>query len=1266
MIDPSIDKHGKNHYKIMEKIYDAIRVNITSIIFESMISRGTLSYMVAETDLTDTTVYDISQQEAKKKLVAAIASKRFYNGNPYEQNSYYYLTNKPFNMTGTFNIKVEDKPDKFDYFKICSTVKTAWYVSTTFHWVAQIGFCHRFINNRVNYVTGGTGAGKSTQVPKLYMYYLKAIDRIDDPTVVITVPRTNVATGVSNFVSQEMAVPLKEVNEFGEEEKTKNQYVQYKYQRDNNVDDGIYPKIRFVTDGSVLQDAKDPMFKIKRLVDNNYVYTRSDRYNVVIIDEAHEHNANMDMILTLMKNAAYYNNKLRLVIMSATMDADEPIYRRFYRSVNDNRKYPLSRWIKSHKLDRINTERRFHISPPDETTRFKIDEFYRPNESADDLVVEIINNSTTGDILLFRPGVKDIDSSLKALNKKGILPDNVIALPYHAQLNDAHKRVLDSIDKNLKNIMVSKEKDFSSASYEEINGDGKGPYTRCVLVATNIAEASISIATLRYVVETGLEKTMRFDFERRSNILTTNYITLASAIQRRGRVGRVAPGTVYYVYPKGKLDKNIKQFNISVQDVHISIFLDLLRDLSDVPIFTDMIDKIVTGFATSDTFKKVAELKDKYLSDLLDPKTKKTVKQNLRLDQKGNIILDKKNIETLIEIDYKDHFTKNVIDSNSRYANAFIKGIIDIISDHYMSDGVYYDYYGSDDQNDYEYDKLNNDITKRAIYFSGFDADRLTDSMGNFYIVHPDELVIKRNIAGEVVDSDQYAVITKKISDVDYVTKMMSNKIIVFWESLINKNLIGVTNGSENKEKVGGLGSLGKRRFYKTKIGNLMQYCIKNFTEFDLDLLNMLFYGYGLSKDDNEFEKVLNVVSFLDILESNPFVKSILAQDLFSKNADPVTEKIDYRTNRAIEKKLHDSLSKTYGKGLIKSDLNFINNVCESIDDLFKASNIEFNLFKSSYLKADKFLGNDILGISTGFPKDLAKKTKKDIEKRQRIMSDILLHHAEDLTKFIESPTIKDLLTQTGINYKLLSKFVYNREDIRRMWNDIVYNLKNTGEDKDTNLKDIRTILKPRKNYMDSLGIDVVKGALMMTKPYGIYKKITNTSSSYVLLFNPHIDNIVSVSQNNTFVEAPFYQDYLLNVSEKLEYGIISILTQIKKDDLMFVANVYNPREMRRKFSKEMITSQKQHIHNKKYIDEVYPNVSLSESLENPSSDITPFGIDMRRFYVPEHVIATTNINTTISAAESDIDKLNSSDLWAILQKLDANYEDYSKLLLLQ
>ena len=95
-------------------------------------------------------------------------------------------------------------------------------------------------------------------------------------------------------------------------------------------------------------------------------------YDIIMIDEAHEHKINMDLLLTIFRHAATYNNSIKLVILSATMDDDEKLYRSYYHMINDNYMYPLNRRLKNRQLDRITVDRRIHISPPGETTQFNI------------------------------------------------------------------------------------------------------------------------------------------------------------------------------------------------------------------------------------------------------------------------------------------------------------------------------------------------------------------------------------------------------------------------------------------------------------------------------------------------------------------------------------------------------------------------------------------------------------------------------------------------------------------------------------------------------------------------------------------------------------------------------------------------------------------------------------------------------------------------------------------------------------------------------
>ena len=105
-------------------------------------------------------------------------------------------------------------------------------------------------------------------------------------------------------------------------------------------------------------------------------------YDVIMVDEAHEHNTNMDLILTLMRQACMYNNSIRLIIVSATMDDDEPIYRSYYKLVNDNIVHPIKQPIMHPLLntpyfvDSYYLDRRIHISIPKQSYSYKITEYY--------------------------------------------------------------------------------------------------------------------------------------------------------------------------------------------------------------------------------------------------------------------------------------------------------------------------------------------------------------------------------------------------------------------------------------------------------------------------------------------------------------------------------------------------------------------------------------------------------------------------------------------------------------------------------------------------------------------------------------------------------------------------------------------------------------------------------------------------------------------------------------------------------------------------
>ena len=450
--------------------------------------------------------------------------------------------NRQWNNCYDFNGQKYDsmKPCGIDYFTF--TKEKTWYTTYSVTWVSQIAFFHRFFNNKVILVTGATGVGKSTQTPKLCLYASRAFLYTDDTvnnTVVCTQPRIPPTVGNANRISEELCLPIIDGNFT----------VQYRHRFESHITASMKGNVlRFMTDGSLLNTI------------NSYK-------GIVIVDEAHEHNANMDLILTIMKHILLGkdNTQTRLIIISATMENDEPLYRRYFRDINDNVLYGYDEY------DRINVDRRVHLAPPGQQTRHKILEKYVPGKQLSKLVTSILLTDNRGDILVFQPGEREIVECIEELNR--VIPGDTLALPYFSSMPKHQKKLIESIDKpsirrTIKyprdcyiDILTGRTNNFNAVIKE---------YTRFVIVATNIAEASITISSLRYVIDTGVQKIQIFEPITGSESLKEVPISELSRVQRKGRVGRVAPGQVYYLYTKNTR-QNTPYYGITLGDISTSL-----------------------------------------------------------------------------------------------------------------------------------------------------------------------------------------------------------------------------------------------------------------------------------------------------------------------------------------------------------------------------------------------------------------------------------------------------------------------------------------------------------------------------------------------------------------------------------------------------------------------------------------------------------------------------------------------------------------------
>ena len=325
--------------------------------------------------------------------------------------------------------------------------------------------------HQVIVLQGETGSGKTTQVPQ----YLA----LQGFKVACTQPRRVAAICVAKRVSEEMDVKI------GEQ-------VGYSVRFDDCCTESTV--LKYLTDGMLLREA----MKNKTL----------DSYNVVILDEAHERTLATDILFGLMKEVLQQRQDLKLIVMSATLNAEK--FQDFFEGA------PL-------------------LSVPGRL--FPVEVFFTQVAEEDYLeatiktVMQIHAFEDPGDVLVFLTGEEEIETACKMIRKEvlkyGESVGNMIVVPLYSTLPPAaQQKIFDKApEANTKNI----------------------PGRKCI-VATNIAETSLTIDGIVYVVDCGLSKQKVYNPRMRVESLAVSPISKASAKQRAGRAGRTRPGKCYRLY----------------------------------------------------------------------------------------------------------------------------------------------------------------------------------------------------------------------------------------------------------------------------------------------------------------------------------------------------------------------------------------------------------------------------------------------------------------------------------------------------------------------------------------------------------------------------------------------------------------------------------------------------------------------------------------------------------------------------------------------
>jgi hypothetical protein len=766
---PNINK--SNLDLLTKNIYLTIKSNLTDIIFECLFLRGLLNEFIPDRECTDQLILSNDYETGIRRRKEGLR-KNVFNDKMIEKykKCYYYLTDDTY---GNLPIVIKKGQNNMNYFEYLVEAEP-WFSFYAMDWIAQIGFFHRYINNRVIYVTGATGAGKSSQIPKLLLYGLKMIEFNRQGKVVSTQPRISPTVSNAREISEQMGVGIVGYStDLDKEVKTFMSYIQYKTAEKEHLGEKSEYYFKEMTDGSLVNELfKNPFLKKLKIKDKNDIFNETldfglnNAYDIVIVDESHEHNKNMDIILTLMKYAIYWNNSLKLVIISATMVDDEPIYRRYYRDINDNMMYPLNLYnicseyvtdvkitvnaeqemneidkinyklnqdYKIFGLDRLSVDRRFHISPPGETTQHKVIDIYSNVDTKDYLeaeelgvkkVYELMDSKTSGDILFFSLGKEQIRKLVTELNEK--TPPYVIALPFYSELNQYWKDLGEKTEKI--DFFTTHKLDV----LKEIDNPGTGnkvppkTYTQVIVVATNVAEASITIKRLRHVIETGYYYSITYDNINRQTDAKVAPITESSRIQRRGRVGRVAGGTVYYMYAKGTRENIFPTYNICVSNITNDIF-KMQRKKNDEEL---LVNVLFDSCLILDCINK----KPNYPNDKM---TFESSPANLY-----KCIIDVQ--ETFNKIKKPDGYNEDTWDS-----------VLEMLNEQFvfhLLNGRKYNviYFGNEEK----YTIDNSMLYKPHLrYITGYDMATLIDFYGTFHLIHPAEDLSRRHILTGLIDN---------------------------------------------------------------------------------------------------------------------------------------------------------------------------------------------------------------------------------------------------------------------------------------------------------------------------------------------------------------------------------------------------------------------------------------------------------------------------------------------------------------------------------
>ncbi|MDO4586396.1 MAG: ATP-dependent RNA helicase HrpA [Planctomycetia bacterium] len=457
--------------------------------------------------------------QLKRKISQTMLADRFHFERRLKdlEKSFYRLSDKDPNTESlgrkddskllNYNKKLEKLA--FDINASCQKVLLRKNLNLKYQYDPELPICVQrdeisklIAQNQVVIICGETGSGKSTQLPKICLDLGRGVFGM----IGHTQPRRIAARSVAQRIADEMSTSL-------------GQGVGYKIRFTDET--GPSTLVKLMTDGILLAESQtDPFFQ---------------QYDTIIIDEAHERSLNIDFLLGMMKRILPKRRDLKLIITSATIDAQRfadhfsyagkpaPIIEVSGRTYPIEILYrPVDEWKNGAFLNQDNESSNHSNASQQKNNDHKLSDEDCYEQSLLNAVDEL-SQRDRGDILIFMPTERDIFETAKLLKNHRIPGDDSVRktaiLPLYARLPAAEQQKIFKPD----------------------------PW-RKIVIATNVAESSLTVPGIRYVIDPGTARISRYSARSKTQRLPIEPVSQASADQRAGRCGRVGPGVCIRLY----------------------------------------------------------------------------------------------------------------------------------------------------------------------------------------------------------------------------------------------------------------------------------------------------------------------------------------------------------------------------------------------------------------------------------------------------------------------------------------------------------------------------------------------------------------------------------------------------------------------------------------------------------------------------------------------------------------------------------------------